>query len=1021
VRPQRIDLAIRLVASLVTAGVICGIAWSVGPGSFDIRTDIVGYPIAQDFNPRTYTFRYLLIAVAFPVLAIGTWWALGLLAKRQGSPPGTLLPRSLPADEDDRAAARAGATPLAYLKLAAVGLLIATAVAIGVDASSAWPLTIGIPVVVAYVGLARLAAGLVPAERAGSTLDALSAINAAVGALSLLAIGVAATATQVVIDNPPQTVDYEFVPLWAVAVAALAAGALVCWLLWRSPASEWRRIEVWTLLLVVAPVGLFLWIAFLPGEQPPLDYFHEGERLGASNLVFGNDEFPWRDVLFAHGLLSDVLLPELNTALVEHSRWGMIAGQDLIEWPLLWISMLALSIYLYRRNWVFLVATQLLLVFGWFDEFRNSRLILVPLSLLALALLLERSTWPRAIGLMAITVAQVVVAPEAVVYSVAVWAVVIAFELVHHRAEGAEPLRTSRTVRCAVAGVGLLAGIAVFLGAEGALDEFVGYYRTFIGGHELTGTFPIEWTDLKFRVWVYLPVAVIVIAWGYAAARVWSRRWLTIPDWVVGASVIGLIPYYVKFLARADEGHLYQVATMALIPALYVVYRCVQFVDRRAEDSRRPLLRYRPATLAFLVFVCVLVSSPLDTIRELPGQYSARAAEAPQNGRLGYAIPGGDEVLVRRVQRVVDKYAQGGTVFDFTNSPAMFDYLVDARPATRFFHVSMAVRAPTQEDVIDELRSEQPELVAYSSTIHGLSNWDVTSNPVRHYLISDYLLDNYHPVARADDYVFMARNRDPVAPPEVSDPRGLLFEGLPCEWGYAPNFLNDEPSDPESATDLGATLQGPSTGAGGWAVDVEAGRPAAEVLVADGDRVVATAGVGVRRPDIALTFGSTGVIYSGFEFRGLLPPRYADDPEALSYFGVARSGVASELGSPVEPPPGELRMPDGGRVRVEQDVVQGTLDYRLPVMARYKLDAPEDFHDFDWLAISATPAPDGSRFILSDGEAGGTRSIAFSALPDRDSLQVRVGACSQWKGYASGPLYVDVTPGTGPVSARMIR
>jgi hypothetical protein len=47
--------------------------------------------------------------------------------------------------------------------------------------------------------------------------------------------------------------------------------------------------------------------------------------------------------------------------------------------------------------------------------------------------------------------------------------------------------------------------------------------------------------------------------------------------------------------------------------------------------------------------------------------------------------------------------------------------------------------------------------------------------------------------------------------------------------------------------------------------------------------------------------------------------------------------------------------------------------------------------------------------------------IAFNALADRDSEQLRVAACPQWKGYRSGPLYLDVTPETGPVSARLIR
>jgi hypothetical protein len=333
----------------------------------------------------------------------------------------------------------------------------------------------------------------------------------------------------------------------------------------------------------------------------------------------------------------------------------------------------------------------------------------------------------------------------------------------------------------------------------------------------------------------------------------------------------------------------------------------------------------------------------------------------------------------------------------------------------------MAVRAPTQEDLIDQLRDEQPELVAYSSVIHGLSSWDVVSNPVRHYLISDYLLDHYHPVARVEDYVFMARNRDPAAPPEAGDPHGLLFDGLPCEWGYAPNFLDDEPADPDAGVDLQVARRGTSSGAGGWAIDAEAGLPAVEILIADGERVIATATTGVLRPDVAAQVGLSSVTYSGFEFRGAIPNRYADPTQQLSYFALTRSGVAGEIGTPPDSPPSELRMPNGKRIPVVPGAARGSLDYTLPLMERYEVTTPEDFHAFDWLSLGATPGPDGSRFIVSDGDGAGSRAISFNSFAGRDSHQVRVGACPQWKGYASRPLYVDVTPGTGAVSARLIR
>jgi len=185
--------------------------------------------------------------------------------------------------------------------------------------------------------------------------------------------------------------------------------------------------------------------------------------------------------------------------------------------------------------------------------------------------------------------------------------------------------------------------------------------------------------------------------------------------------------------------------------------------------------------------------------------------------------------------------------------------------------------------------------------------------------------------------------------------------------------------------------------------------------------VIATASTGVLRPDVAAQVGSSSVTYSGFEFRGAIPNRYAGRTQELSYFGLTRDGVAGQLGTASAPPPAELRMPDGKRIPVEEAAAQGSLDYTLPLMERYEVTAPEDFHAFDWLSVSAAPGPDGSRFIVSDGDGAGTRAIAFNSLAGRDSNQVRVGACPQWKGYESGPLYVDVTPGTGAVSARLIR
>ena len=242
-----------------------------------------------------------------------------------------------------------------------------------------------------------------------SVENARSALNAVVASAALLAVAAAAAATHVRITGPDLSVDYAFAPVWALLVVALIPVAVVCRVLWRTPAERWPRVEAWTLMIVVAPVFIYLGLAFIRGDhQPPLDFFHDGERVGASHLVLDAGRFPWRDLLFIHGLQVDVVFPGLDMAAIEHSRWGWFTGQALIERPLFWVSTFALCIYLFRRNPPFLVGIVLLLVLGWLDPLDYSRMTLLPPSLLALAALLGRSTWPRAFAFMAVAGAQAI-------------------------------------------------------------------------------------------------------------------------------------------------------------------------------------------------------------------------------------------------------------------------------------------------------------------------------------------------------------------------------------------------------------------------------------------------------------------------------------------------------------------------------------------------------------------------------------------------------------------------------------
>src|SRR5207247_8951512 len=185
---------------------------------------------------------------------------------------------------------------------------------------------------------------------------------------------------------------YPFFPWWLGALVTAALLALVIRALRTSAVA--RRIERRVLLFVVAPVLLFLFLAVLPGALDPIDSFHEGEQLGAAELTAAG-RFPWRDLLFIHGPLGDVLQPLLNLHVFGDTRWGNLAGDAVLAKPAAYVALFLLCAYLFRDNWLFLVGTQVAIVTGWIFAFevQNNRLLFVPIVILLLAKLLDRPTW----------------------------------------------------------------------------------------------------------------------------------------------------------------------------------------------------------------------------------------------------------------------------------------------------------------------------------------------------------------------------------------------------------------------------------------------------------------------------------------------------------------------------------------------------------------------------------------------------------------------------------------------------
>jgi hypothetical protein len=271
----------------------------------------------------------------------------------------------------------------------------------------------------------------------------------------------------------------------------------------------------------------------------------------------------------------------------------------------------------------------------------------------------------------------------------------------------------------------------------------------------------------------------------------------------------------------------YQPFELALPVLFYALYRVVSAAEAWLAAGGPSWLPPRH-TVTLPLLVVLLIGAPtslLAVTREVPQHFAAFAPSEPPVARVGYVLnrePLFSSVfsappkstgpsLVHDLRAIMHAYVPPGErIFDFSNNPGLFWYVLRLDPATRYYHVSMAIRQATQHDLIRELQRERPKIVVFSSDWLGLPFWDGIANEVRHYDVSRYLLDNYRPLLHSHGFLVFARNGATTTP--VSDVTSnldepalttdLYFRTFPCDWRYTPDFLNTHPRSESGAVTL---------------------------------------------------------------------------------------------------------------------------------------------------------------------------------------------------------------------------
>jgi hypothetical protein len=1046
----RRSAVLRVLIAVLVPIAIAGAWFLLTLGPLSVHTDVIGYPTFHDYNYKPYFTAYYLEVAFFPIAALALWFGLGRFGPRFGlrppPDPGPIRPRLRPPAAPSALAAE---PPLAgqpenrrlVVSVARIGFVGAIlGYEIAVLANSVRPgIAIGI---VGYTLASLLLAGLV-APRIGVrwTLPSRIAVINVFGVVgTFVGLFVVSQHTKVNILSDGSTVHYHWLPGWLALPATAALLAVVVVALRRIDiAARAGDLERRMVLLVAAPVGVFLMVSTVPAVLGFIDFFHSGEQLVGASLV-QDGWLPWRDVVLTHGIFQDVVYT-FGRYTFGNSVWGHAAGVGIYMRPLYLISVFFLFVYLTGRNWLFLLFAGLLLV-GPYLSPEQFRMILWPPILLLLATLLRNPLWWKGVGLGGLAVIQTILTPEAAPSLIAIAAVLIAYEWYWREPGSSLSTAFRRTILVGCTGVAAALAFAVFLLTQGALDDYVYTSINLLHGFTLASALPPgPGTDsISNPLFVFLavsPPVAILISFAYAATRLRLRKVIRTDEWVMAAVVIFLIFYYPKFLSRMDTGHVYQPFVLAFPLIVYIVYRAVDAIETafRKRRANSPILALTAHPLSLLLVAGTLFLSwgtYHQRIGQAPSFYAPSVPLPANHKKVGYAQTFDGKALAD-FRQVVDAYLKPkDRFFDFSNTPLLFFYLLDRQPSTRYFHVSLTYAPKLQQDLIRRLAKSRPKLIAFDNDgipFAGLSAWDGIPNMVRSYEISQWILDHYRPLLWTHGITFYARPDQP--PPSkvglhlTTKPvtKGVAYSVQPCNWGYSPNFLSGAPMPPSGAASVRTRVH-PASGrltVSGWAGDPHAKLPARKVIAVTAGKVIGSVKPSIDRPDLAAYPPTRSFGHAGFRMQVLAPPG-----AGVRLFGVSRTGKLTQLVSQGQHPIKGSIMLNGHRVPVTPNAVWGQINMKARENAlRFSLPAGSHWTDYRWIEVDSGPS--GFRpgtFTVYDkaNRPSLGREISFQTLTSSPHRYlVRIGSCSQWHAYRERRLFLNSNSRQDVTAVRLIR
>jgi hypothetical protein len=721
------------------------------------------------------------------------------------------------------------------------------------------------------------------------------------------------------------------------------------------------------------------------------DNFHSGENLAPLTLSL-QGYLPWKDFLFFHGVWEDLLVRLIPAMIWERSLRGGLVGQDLIFTPIFWIGMYYAFLIIFDNQRI----KALLAFFVCLTISSHPfKFILYPIIICVYFLGFQKNSVFYWITFTLLGIIQIILAPEFGAIALGMAISVMIFSIIHLQLPLKSSIATLPLTTCALTAFVSLAIFGISLHYFGLLDGFIVSSTQFPKDFMISVGIPLM--EFPNRAWLIS----IPLIFAFGSLTLWLTQYrekkISPITWVILGIGLGTFIYYPKFTGRAD-GHIYHIL-QAIKPGIAILLVFLGSLILKSSKVSNLRSSNTPWLVA-LFLVLVLGKAGLSTQNWI--EYSATQLFSTKERFISksgsqepqFIAPGIEATGLQSFGKIsilrnffANNLDSADSIFDFSDSPAIYHALLPLKPASRFIYASLLGNPKSMDLALLDLMNSKPKYVIYRAA-GGFNGLDGVSNEVRYYKISSYINENYQFDRQiADAVIFIRKGIAPISNEKQRD-QDSLFQN--CNLGYAPNFLINK----SSISPINAIKNDESKAMlsiSGWIANKNSQNKNTFSLNTEPGKQTPLP-PSMRRPDVNILLNTPQLAEVEFH-KNIYIPRTAEHSKAMDliyYSGSQRYQKPLGLGK-------------WETANFSSNIDRIETYYALPLYSGDKT-APR------FLSIEFSGDSEQIIYIGSIDLNGIPKKISFHKLKNHSTLLLPIGGCNNWQSiYTSNPVIYSPT------------